>query len=439
MGGRPTGGRPFCLAVRYLLYDIATSLAAPAAAAWLLIHPRHRSLLGRFDPPVPPFQNTPIWLHACSVGEVAVATPLIAALQGRWPDAPALLTVSTIAGRRLADSSAGPVPIAWFPFDHRWSVNRFLTRANPRLLVLVETEIWPNAIRMARRRGIPVAVVNGRLSDKHFDRYRRRAWWVRPAFAAISAAGMQNREYAERIEELGTPSSAIQVTGSTKVDGVATEVPRDLPSRVRSENGLPPEARVLVFGSTRPGDEALAAQCWGALRDEFPDLRIVVAPRHVERAGEALAAFDEPVLKRSAVRNGTSPGTERVLLVDTLGELTSFYAVATVAVIGGSFYPGVNGHNPLESAALGIPTVFGPYMRNFIDPARILVEADGAFQVTRPEELPGVLRRLLSSAHMCRQIVDRGRKAVLANQGATARTLELLAPFLALEGHNACS
>jgi 3-deoxy-D-manno-octulosonic-acid transferase len=156
-------------------------------------------------------------------------------------------------------------------------------------------------------------------------------------------------------------------------------------------------------------------------------LRLVVAPRHLERVGEAVSAFDEPVLRRSETAQGRRRGGEKVIVLDTVGELAAFYALATLVVIGGSFYPGVNGHNPIESAALGVSTVFGPYMRNFVDPARELLARGGAVQVERPEGLLPVLMRLLGDPQERARIGARGREAVLANQGATERNLDLIA------------
>jgi 3-deoxy-D-manno-octulosonic-acid transferase len=360
------------------------------------------------------------------VGEVGGAKPIAAEIKRRWPDIPVVVSVSTVAGRNLAQSILDDVPVAWFPFDHPWSVRGFLRRLKPRALVLIETEIWPNAVRETRRAGAPVMVMNGRLSDKHFERNRRFRALFRPVAACISAVGAQNQEYAGRFAALGVEAAAIHVTGNTKFDGVITQVDRAEIERLREENGFSPNRPVLLFGSTRPGDEALAARCWTVLRDEFPDLRLVGAPRHTARLAEALAQFHEPVLPRSEVKQGRRPAAERVFVLDTVGELARFYALATISVIGGSFYPGVNGHNPLEPAGLGIPTVFGPYMRNFIDPARELLARRGAVQVASPEELLAVLRKLLADPSERSRVGAQGREAILANQGAIGRSLDVL-------------
>lgn len=412
----------------YLLYNSSLTIAAPVARVWLRMHAEHRLLLERFAPAPPQLGDGALWVHACSVGEVNTARPILAALKKRFPETPCLLTSSTATGFSLASGVKEADAVAWCPFDTRAALRRFLDAVRPRALVLVETEIWPNMLRECRRRGILVLIVNGRLSDKHFARYQRRATWLRPVFAQVSAVGVQNDAYAERFVALGVAPESVAVTGNTKFDGVATTVTPRIRSRLRAELGWGSETPVLVFGSTRPGDEALAAACWARLSEEFPELRLAVAPRHLDRAGEAAACFGEEVARRSLLKaNKQRPGEHRVLIVDTLGELVSFYAIATIAVIGGSFYPGVNGHNPLEAAALGVPTVFGPFMSNFPDPARALTEANGAIQVPAPEALCDTLSQLLRDAAQRRHLGTRGRKAILAEQGAIARNVELIA------------
>jgi 3-deoxy-D-manno-octulosonic-acid transferase len=421
--------------VTYLLYDIATSLAAPVGATYLYFSTKHRPLLARFAPSADAAGAAPVWIQACSVGEVAVAKPIITALAARRPDLPILLTASTSTGHAQAEALAGgQVQAAWFPFDHRVCVNRFVKRVAPRALVLLETELWPNALRIAARAGVPTVILNGRVSDKHYPRYLRHRRFFASVIRHVTAAGMQNGEYAERLASLGLEPARLHVTGCTKFDGVATSIDAQASRALRDENGLGTTGPVVLFGSTRSGDEALAADCWRVLREAFPESRLVVAPRHLERVEEAVAAFDEPVLRRSEVKAGRKPQGERVLVVDTMGELVSFYGCATLVVIGGSFFPGVNGHNPLESAALGVPTVFGPYMRNFSDPARVLVDGDGARQVARAEDLSGVLRGLLSESDERQRMGRLGREAVLANQGAISRSLDLLDAVLANSG-----
>lgn len=416
--------------MRLFLYSVLVALAAVAARAWLWCSPSRRALLGRFAPETPVFGGRPIWVQACSLGEVNTVRPLIDAIRDRVPGHPVLVTASTVTGIARARLVFGVANVAWFPVDTRRSVGRFVAAVNPAMLVLVETELWPNTIAACTRRGIPVLLVNGRLSDKHLHRYQRFRRWFQPLVHALAAAGMQSEAHAERILALGARPGAVRVTGNLKFDAVHDQVSPRERQRTRKDNGFRPEGRVLLFGSTRPGDEALAAECWRRLREDYPDLSLVVAPRHPARVEEIVALFGEPVCRRSRVLAGERPKGERVFLVDTTGELVAFLSFASVAVVGGSFFAGVNGHNPLEPAALGVPAVFGPYMRNFEEAAAILVERDGARQVDSPEALYPALHALLGSAAVRRQMGTRARKAVLDNQGATRATLALIQEVL---------
>lgn len=415
-----------------LLYNIGMTAALPFGAAWLAT--RRRPLLGRIAPAIPPLAARPIWVHACSVGEVAAARALLDALIRRWPDTPVLLTTSTLTGRALADQLKNGAAVTWFPVDQRQVVQRFFRRARPRVLVLLETEIWPNVVWVAARRGVPVVVASARISDKHYARYLRHRRFFRKVFEQITAVGAQNPEYARRFQELGAQSERVGVTGNVKFDGVTTSIPEETRERLRRECELPPEAPVIVFGSTRPGDEALAARVWKTIARGYPDARLVVAPRHLERVEEAIQALGAPLSRLSERRREHPRPAARIILVDTLGELTAFYSLATVAVVGGSFFPGVNGHNPLEPAALGVPTVFGPYMSNFMDPTRVLVEAFAAVQVTAPGELPDALKRLLADRDLRARLGRRARETILANQGAVDRTVELIAGTMLKSG-----
>lgn len=411
--------------MRYLLYNTAWRATAPLLRRRLQRDPAQASLMERFAPELPCLDVAPVWVHACSVGEVNTALPLLAAVRDVFGERGVLLTASTATGRaRAAQAWSGPS--SYLPFDHPTSVSAFLDAVQPKALVLIETELWPNLLRECAERGIPVIVANARLSDKHYARYQRWRRLAAPMFAALNAVGAQNVEYASRFAALGTPPERIHVTGNLKFDAAPTEVSLAQRQRVRATCGIPENAPMLVFGSTRPGDEALASACWVTLREEFPTLYLVIVPRHIDRRDEIRSHFGEPVLLRSAVQAGQLPHGERVILVDTLGELTHFYAGASLTVVGGSFYPGVEGHNPLEPAALGVPAVFGPHMANFAEPAEELVKAGAAVQVSCIEDLYDTLSRLLRDAADLRQRGTRGRRAVLDHQGATSKNLALL-------------
>ena len=278
-----------------------------------------------------------------------------------------------------------------------------------------------------RRASVPVALLNGRLSDKHFRRYARIGSLFRPVLSVLSLAVMQNAEHAARIARLGVNPVAVRIGGNTKFDAVPDAIPAAELDALRDRHVLPLDAPVIVFGSTRPGDEALAAECWRQLKDNHPALRLFVAPRHLDRLPEVINAFDAPVALRSRIVSGEDTAEKRVCILDTMGELTRFYALATVAVIGGSFFPGVEGHNPLEPAALGIPTIFGPYMRNFADSAALLLDADAAIQIRDPKDLRAALQACLNEPEERAALGNAARAVVAANRGAAKRQVDLLA------------
>ena len=408
------------------IYCVATSLALPFGLTYIAAQPRYRPLLGRFRQPLPKLCDRPLWIHACSVGEVRAAQPLIEGIRLRWPGIPVVLTVSTIQGRRLAETLQNDTHVAWLPFDHPALVRRCVRRLNPLALAVIETELWPALIWETRKQGIPVILLNGRLSDRHYTRYNRYRYFVRAMVSQLSGACMQNQGYVDRILALGASPETVWVGGNVKYDAVSSDVDsavrRSLIDYLGHGDGDP----LLVFGSTRPGDEQLAAECWHELRDAFPTLKLVIAPRHLTRLDEAIAPFGEPVARRSAEAPSSAANRPRVFLLDTMGELSTLYSLASIAVIGGSFFPGVDGHNPIEPAAFGVPVVFGPHMANFADAARVLVDDRGARQVTG-KTLAATLRELLSDPSRAAETGQRARETTLANQGAVGRNLDALA------------
>ncbi|GMV99101.1 MAG: 3-deoxy-D-manno-octulosonic acid transferase [Candidatus Hydrogenedentota bacterium] len=400
------------------------SAAAPLGAAYLALHPKYKPLLGRFHPRLPEGarMERPLLLHACSVGEVNVAATLHAAIARRWPGIPVAVTVSTVTGRALAHQKLPSVPVLWFPFDHSRVVRRFFREINPRAVFLLETELWPNAIATADRHRIPVAVLNGRISDRAYPRYRRYKGWIRPVVEHIQLVCAQTEEHAGRFRELGVCSDSVGVTGNMKFDGVRTAYTPGEMAAIRASFGFAADDLVLVYGSLRAGDEHTAVALWRAVRDSHPRIRFVVAPRHPEFVDTVANAFGEPVARRTQPAEDSHSGSSRVLVLDTVGELAGLYSVASVAVVGGSFHPGVNGHNPIESAALGVPTLFGPYMRNFADSADALLRAGGAVQ-TPAEALEAEVLRLIAHPDRASRLAANGKAAIASAQGAVERTL----------------
>lgn len=416
------------------IYNLLLSLAAPLVRGWLRRHPKHEPLLARFNPPIPPVGPGGIWVHVCSLGEANGAMPLVEGLREAFPHRSVFITASTQAGLERCITLYGEEVVTWFPFDTRPAVRGFIAALTPAALVLFETELWPNVLAECRHASIPVLLANGRLSDKHHHRYRRMRWWYGPLIQHIEGACMQDELFAERMNELGLPAERIQVTGSIKFDAVRDAVSARERSRLRREWGFRENEAILLFASTRPGDEALASACWATLREEDPSLKLIIAPRHLDRLDDVLAPFSEPVVRRTELRNRNRPESARVFVLDTLGELGTLYALARVVVIGGSFYPDVNGHNPLEAAALGIPTIFGPYMSNFAQAEKVLVAAGGSVQVGCPEDLYLALSTLLADPRRQRQMGTAARRAVMANRGAVEKTIAQVRSAIEGEG-----
>ena len=337
-----------------------------------------------------------------------------------------MLTVSTRTGYDHAQSRCEPATLAWLPFDHAPLVQEFVRQVQPRLLALVETELWPRLVYECTRAGVPIALVNGRLSARHYKRYRLARAFFRPTFERLSLAAMQDEAYRERAIALGAHPAKTIATGSTKFDGARLSFSGEERAAVWHDLQLPPSTDIIVFGSTREGgDEALAQRCWERLRDD-PNRHLVIAPRHNTRLEDALKPFSEPVLRFSDALKGQARNGERITVVDVTGHLVRCYAIARVAVIGGSFYGAVNGHNPIEPAALGIPTLFGPKMGNFRDAAEQLTAAHGAVQVASPDDLPQAILDVLTGGEG-EALGSRGREVVVQARGAIARTLDAMA------------
>lgn len=372
-----------------------------------------------------------VWIHAVSVGEVLAAQPLVRALMQASPDEPLVLSTVTSGGYDVASKQLGNRGISiYLPLDLRCCVTRALDMVAPRILLLVEAELWPTLIRLARARGVAVAVVNGRISARAFRRYR----WIRPATAAmlrhVNLCLMQSQVDADRVIALGASPGTVHVTGNLKWD--ASLGTRPSPQAIQQQAarvGLNGATSVLVAGSTHPGEEEFVLHAYRTLRAAHEGLRLILAPRHLERLAEV-----EELVQRTGltIRRLSQPGAERpwdVGLVDTFGQLPLYYGLATAVFIGGSLIPH-GGQNPLEAASLGKPILFGPFMHNFETIAHQLLAHHAARQVTGGEELPGLLQELLAHPTEAQAMGRRAQALTEQFQGATQRTLEALRPLL---------
>lgn len=389
---------------------------------------------GRYDPAVKQSitNRHVLWMHAVSVGEMNVCLQLIRALEPRLPNLKIMVSTTTTTGMGELQKRMPPhIGKIYFPIDRRKYVARALTTIHPDAVVLVESEIWPNFIWRVRDLGKPLFLVNARLSNRSFPRYKRFGFLFRELFSSFSAVGAQNAADASRLLELGCVPDAVQVVGNLKFDAVEIDGRRtlDVPALL-AQLGVPADALVLVGGSTHDGEEKILAEIFLRLRGEFPGLFLVLVPRHFERAGDAGRQLDGLGVK-FVYRSEVTPETRRpsgdlhCLLVDTTGELKYFYEHASLVFVGKSL-AARGGQNPIEPAAFGRAVVLGPNMQNFPDVTRILLTGGGAIQVGDAVGLEQTIRELLGDDARRRQIGANGRRIVVENQGATARTAEMI-------------
>jgi 3-deoxy-D-manno-octulosonic-acid transferase len=370
-----------------------------------------------------------VWVHAVSVGEVLAAAQLIrefAIARSGWVFA---VSTTTETGQRLAKERIPGSPVFYLPLDFRFSVRRYLRMLRPKMLVLMESELWPRLIDECAKDGVPVVVANARISDRSFPRYMqlRRLW--RPFLQEISLFLAQSKETAERLVKIGAPVERVRVTGNLKYDvriGNANALTEMLRER------LPVGAKALVCGSTLEGEEQVLLDTWPVVLAAEPNAVMVLAPRHPDRfaaVGAMVAGSGFELTRASDFRQ--RPGAVAagsVFLLDTIGDLASMYGLATVAFVGGSLVP-KGGHNPLEPAQFGVPVVMGPSFENF----REVVEgmrANDAIRTVSPEMVAVMLIAMLQNPGDAQALGDRGRMVFEEQAGATARTVQALTALL---------
>jgi 3-deoxy-D-manno-octulosonic-acid transferase len=447
----------------YFIYSLLMGFAALLLLPYWLVqglrHGKYLSNLGErlgFSFPslakLPAERPRAIWIHAVSVGETLSSVTLVKRLKEAYPDRPLIVSTTTITGQALArERMPFADAVIYFPLDWAFCVRRAMNAVRPSLVLILETEIWPNFLREARRRGVPVLFVSGRISDRSFARYQSYlgafGFFLRPFLTdALSNAGgflMQSEKDAERIRALGAPADRVFVSGNLKYD---LEVPASTPL----SNWLEAEARrsgrspIIVAGSVVATEEPLALIAFGTLQGEYPKALLVLAPRKPERF-EATAEFiDEShrkFIRRSklsipgpsqsvgASENGTISDDVTVILVDSIGELASLYRVADGVFVGGSLVPS-GGHNILEPAAFGKIPVFGPSMENFAEIASRFVSAGAAVQVESPEDVGVAWIEFFRDPERSKKMSASARSLVETSRGATDRAIAEIAKLL---------
>ena len=383
-------------------------------------------------------ESRSLWVHAVSVGEVLTAAPLVEALGSAFDGWDVSMSVSTPTGFDTARKRLPGTKVFYAPFDLSPLVARTFSRRRPDVLVLLELEVWPNFLLEAGRRGVPVLIANGRLSGGSSDRYSRTGFLGRWLFSMVDRVAAQNAAYADRFKELGVEPGRIEVLGNLKHDREVGVSAADA-AELRAGLGWSEGELVMVGGCTHPGEESILLGILSRLQGEQPGLRLVLAPRHVERlAGETPAGWIPPddTERSFTMWSGWQAGAgealgDSVLVVDTVGDLERIYSIADLAVVGGSFVPH-GGHNVLEPASLSRAVLFGPHTANFEDEVSLLLAGRGGILARDPEELEKALAELLGNAEEREKMGQRAGETFSGLSGAVERHVEWIERALSL-------
>ncbi len=416
----------------YIIYNIllilATILLSPVILFKLATVPKYRGGItqkfGRLRKGVLKVLrgSRPIWVHAVSVGEVMAAHPLIRELKKKYPRRKLILSTVTVTGnytarQRVPEADA----VFYFPFDYPFIVRRVIKGINPVAVLVAETELWPNFFRQLRKAGIPSAVINGRISPHSYKNYMKFRWFFREVFSSVDLFCMQSEADAARIREIGAAPEKVIVTGNLKFD-------QKMPALRQNPISIPAARPVITAGSTHRGEETALLDVHARLKQKFPGLLLIIAPRHPERFDEV-----EGIINKAGYecqRRTTLKGAvKEVLLLDTIGELRSFYAVCNIAFVGGSLVK-VGGHNLLEPASMKKPVIFSRYMFNFKEISEALITAGGGIMVKDKEELYVQIDKLLSDRELAKSIGERAFAVIAANSGAAGRTIDAVSGFI---------
>ena len=373
-----------------------------------------------------------IWIHAVSVGEVLTARALASDLKVLYPRLRLFLSTTTVTGQQVARHSLQDVDgVFYFPFDWTFIVRRTLDLVKPRLFIMMETEIWPNLLRVCRARGVKTAVINGRISSRSYPRYRLVRPFFRQVLADIDRFCMQSEESARRLIDLGADSSRVTVTGSLKFDSLdlPTALPHGKPrDRVLRFFRLSPNRHVIVAGSTMRGEESAVLRAFARVKAMSPNALAILAPRQPERFGEVERLGRDAgfvTIRRSELPIDVEPRAD-VVVLDSIGELARIYQLATAVFVGGSLVDH-GGHNILEPAVVGKPIMFGPHMQNFKEIADTFLANGAALQVQSERELEETLQLLLTDPVRRARLGAAARALVEANRGAKDKTLAVIA------------
>ena len=368
-----------------------------------------------------------VWIHALSVGETLSAIPLVTALKDLRPDLEIVFSTATETGQVMARRSLGKqVGLFFFlPHDFPWISGMLLRRLRPLLFIPVETDLWPNLLRAMNRRRVPVVLVNGRLSQKSFARLVRFRSFMHVVYSCLDHVFAQSAEDKARFEALGVPSERVRAAGNLKFDSAPGLVTDEELASMRESAGIRAGRAVWIGGSTHEGEEGVLLGVHQELRSVYPDLLLILAPRHIERAGQVAALAGRMGLPAAIRSRNDSAQDNAVYILDTLGELGRFYGLAAAAFIGGSLVP-FGGHNPLEPVAQGKPVLWGPHLSNFREMESSLLQAGCGRIVSSRQELKGALREWLEDPRLREESARGALHFIESHAGCSRRIAEFL-------------
>ena len=375
--------------------------------------------------PASPLKSASIWIHALSVGEVLSALPLVKAMGLQYPEKDVVFTVTTEQGKEIACKELrGKVrALLTMPLDFWWSIRRVVNFIRPSLFILVETDIWPGLIGFLKKRGIKTILINGRISPRTFNYYRSFRPFARRIFNAMDLCMMQSNLDRDRLLQIGVEAQKVKTVGNIKFDRDWIPMGEEEHEHLLKTLNLESENDIWVAGSTHPGEEEIILDAFGRLRRPFPFLRLIIAPRRVERAEDIKRLVVDKgyksVLKTQIPVKGEP---YEVLILDTIGELERIYGIAKISFVGGSLTP-VGGHNLLEPASFGRPVLFGPHTDNFVLMSQLLIEAGGGRRVRDGEDLFETVKALLSDPAKSNSMGRKAKKFVETSRGAVGRVM----------------
>ena len=410
-----------------ILYNLAQGKYSNRLVERLGRYPLH--LRPDFDLP----NKRPLWIHGVSVGEIKAATALIQRIKEQLPDVPVLLSTTTPAGRETAERALGKeIPIVYYPLDFYPCVKRALNFFRPRAFIALETELWPNFLAQVHKAGCPLILVNGRISDRSFGRYRKLRWLFKPLLRRFEILLVRHIDDADHLIALGAGADRVRVLGNIKYDGLLDHAQEQVRLKIKKIIPLQEGAPVLVAGSTRGGEEEILLSVYGILKKSLPDLRLILAPRHIQRCPEIeklIGKAGASCQRFSDLSKREKPEQDSVILIDTIGDLFAVYSLATLVFCGASLVP-KGGQNILEPAAWGKPVVYGPYMNDFKDARSLLEKAGGGISVSDEKELAERLLYFFSHPEEAEDRGEAGRQALKSQMGLTQKAAEIISEVL---------